>query len=241
MKTYIYRIFKSMFPDDGISAKAMCVMNTFVLDIFNDLMHRSVASLNADSSTTTTMSLKHVERAVAELLERDATELAKHAEFEGNSAVHRYNATFASAATMSRCERAAISFPIGRVHRELKEHSQCAVTSDAAVYLTAVLQYVCAELLEAAKTKTQQPRPSKRITPRDIQLGVRNDTELCALILRLAPNVTLPSWPSGVGASRKRKSAPSNRSRNRNRELVAFALALLVALVVVIVWFNQKF
>ena len=73
----------------------------------------------------------------------------------------------------TRTAKAGLIFPVGRVKRKLRE-SRCAkrISACAPVYLAAVLEYLTAEILEAAGCVAMEQK-RKRITPRHIQLGVR--------------------------------------------------------------------
>lgn len=84
--------------------------------------------------------------------------------------------------------RAGLQFPVARIHRYLKACNYAPrVSIGASVYITAVLEYLTAEILELAG-KIANDSKKMRITPRHILLAVRHDDELNSLL----QDVTIP-------------------------------------------------
>ncbi|XP_030299826.1 late histone H2A.2.2-like [Sparus aurata] len=84
--------------------------------------------------------------------------------------------------SVSRSTRAGITFPVGRIHRLLRKGNYAErVGNGSAVYLAAVLEYLCAEILELAGNACRDNK-KQRIAPRHILLAVKNDEELNKLL-----------------------------------------------------------
>ncbi len=96
---------------------------------------------------------------------------------------------------VSRSAKAGLQFPVGRVARYLKKGKYAErVGAGAPVYLAAVLEYLCAEVLELAGNAARDNKKS-RIVPRHVQLAIRNDEELSKLLgsVTIASGGVLPN------------------------------------------------
>ena len=97
--------------------------------------------------------------------------------------------------SQTRSSKAGLQFPVGRVHRYLRNGRYAArVGGGAPVYLAAVMEYLAAEVLELAGNAARDNGKS-RIVPRHIQLAVRNDEELNRLLsgITIASGGVLPN------------------------------------------------
>ena len=95
----------------------------------------------------------------------------------------------------SRSSKAGLQFPVGRIARYLKKGRYAErIGAGAPVYLAAVLEYLCAELLELAGNAARDNKKN-RIVPRHLQLAIRNDEELSKLLgsVTIASGGVLPN------------------------------------------------
>ena len=111
--------------------------------------------------------------------------------------------------------KAGLQFPVGRIGRYLKLGKYATrLGAGAPVYLAAVLEYLCAEILELAGNAARDNKKS-RIIPRHIQLAVRNDEELNKLLggVTIASGGVLPNIHA-VLLPKKTKSAKASASQD---------------------------
>ena len=112
--------------------------------------------------------------------------------------------------SVSRSAKAGLQFPVGRVARYLKAGKYATrVGAGAPVYLAAVMEYLCAEVLELAGNASRDNK-KKRIIPRHIQLAIRNDEELSKYL----GNVTIAS--GGVLPNVHNVLLPKGRTKKAN-------------------------
>jgi len=129
----------------------------------------------------------------------------------------------AGSKAQSRSARAGLQFPVGRISRFLRKGRYAArVGGGAPVYLSAVLEYLAAEILELAGNAARDNKRT-RITPRHIQLAVRNDEELNKLLggVTIASGGVLPNIHAILlpkkkpGEEKTATTAPASRSGSK--------------------------
>jgi histone H2A len=136
----------------------------------------------------------------------------------------------AGAKAQSRSSRAGLQFPVGRISRFLRKGRYAGrVGAGAPVYLAAVMEYLAAEILELAGNAARDNKRT-RITPRHIQLAIRNDEELNKLLggVTIASGGVLPNIhavllpkqkPSKEGAKpaapEKKKSSGTGKTKTK--------------------------
>lgn len=122
----------------------------------------------------------------------------------------------AKKSSTSRSKKAGLQFPVGRIHRFLKNNRYAErIGAGAPVYLAAVLEYLAAEVLELAGNAARDNKKS-RVIPRHIQLAVRNDEELNKLLANttIASGGVLPNIHSNLLPSKSSKKGGKSESQD---------------------------
>ena len=94
----------------------------------------------------------------------------------------RKSAKAAKSKAVTGSTKAGLIFPVGRINRMIKQGRYSERFGiGAGVFLAATLEYLASEMLEMAGEAANEAG-KKVITPRHLQLAVRNDEELCKLM-----------------------------------------------------------
>uniref|UniRef100_A0A183EAI4 Histone H2A n=1 Tax=Gongylonema pulchrum TaxID=637853 RepID=A0A183EAI4_9BILA len=79
---------------------------------------------------------------------------------------------------LSKSARAGLLFPVTRFHRLLRKGRYAKrISQSAAVYISAVIEYLSAEMLELSGNACRDNK-RQRLIPRHIVLAMKNDEEL---------------------------------------------------------------
>lgn len=110
------------------------------------------------------------------------------------------------AARDARSSRAGLQFPVGRVHRHLRQGRYAArVGAGAPVYMAAVLEYLAAEILELAGNASRDNK-KHRIVPRHIQLAGKENNNRRATELTRARKLIVFLFSPAAAQSATTKS-----------------------------------
>ena len=110
-------------------------------------------------------------------------EIARHAVAEGTKAVTKYRSNKGGPSSL----RTGLKFPVTFCCNQLKTRSGLHIGKGAGVYLTAVLEYLCAEVLELSGNAARASK-KKRIVPRHVMIAVHQEEELHRLFKGTIPH-----------------------------------------------------
>ncbi|KAK0399475.1 hypothetical protein QR680_003069 [Steinernema hermaphroditum] len=121
----------------------------------------------------------------------------------------------ASTQNVSRSHKAGLQFPVSRIHRMLRKGNYAQrIGSGAPVYLSAVLEYLVAEILELSGNAARDHKKT-RIAPRHITLAIRSDEELAKMCngVTISQGGVLPNVHSDLIPKPKGKKVHSKAQR----------------------------
>lgn len=123
-------------------------------------------------------------------------------------------------APVRRSQRAGITFPIGRVYTQMKKGKFAArVSGGAPVYLASVLEYLAKELMDISGKSAKDDKKT-RVTPRHINVAMRNDIEFRDLLqgVHIAQGGAIPYINAALFPSKKKKEKAKKPKKNDEKE-----------------------
>jgi histone H3/H4 len=227
--TFIYRVLTQVSGPVGVDNKKIGItkISVDIVDTFlQEMLYRIVteATSLARYNKRATISCREIQTAVA--LEF-TDEITKHCVSEGTKAIAKATRSNAEAAVRaagpdakkkngkeeSQSKKAGLTFPVGRIKRHMKVmRCSARLTASAPIYLAAVLEYLCAEVLEIAVYETEKHK-HLRITPRHLNDAIRADADLSVIV---GASVTIPH--AGVPSTFVR---PPPKKSKKNKDVNA--------------------
>ncbi len=258
----IKRILKQVSPSVKISQISIDNLNTFA-NVFLIAIIHEIAKIMQNNMFTPHKSkrkrrflrrsrARHVDRKIIKVRDVMAAvkivlpgELAKHAVYDGNKAVRKFQeynkererkkkniderrqlwlqGKRASFPRSSKSSKSGIVLSVSRVESILRENLPKNVSEEAPIYLTAVLEYLLAELLELSSNAVHVHHRIT-ITPTELSLITEMDDELNNLMTRLKfrfigggfENIS-PVYIDKINQPRKRKSRKRKSRKRKSR------------------------
>jgi len=222
-ETYISKVLKQVAAENGITSNAKQQLNSSLCVVARNLagMVRQLTYI----SNKKTMSDKEVFNATRLLLPGS---LGDRAMSHAQSSLEKFNTE--ETKHSARQQKAGILFPPSITEKFLRDFdfSKMMVTRLAPVYFAAVLEYLASYLLERSSALANGEKHI-RITIRDLELSVRQDSELTLLWERcnlsfigggVVPNIhpsLLVKKPRKKRKAAGDKSAPTKKGGHRFR------------------------
>jgi histone H2A len=182
---YIDIVRHQVHPDFSISRRAVLVIDNLLQDLMQKI--GSIAGELVRKEKKQTLTDRDIKAACSFFF---PGQLAKHSIMGGSKSVDNILGVMderdrvgikminGKPVKNKRSTMCGLSFPVGRIETYLRKGCYAKrVGSMSAPFMAAVLEYMCAEILELAGNDARNRR-KRRITPRCIGLGIRNDQEL---------------------------------------------------------------
>jgi histone H3/H4 len=185
---YINVILQQVHPDMRISSDAKSQINYFLNIIAVEIIKqanyiKSKQMYNSLSRATDKgiLSPRIIQTSLRYIIGNN--EITKHAISEGTKAVIKYTNYYKPSKSKKRIrdsQKAGLVFSTSKVRQIIKHNTKFKISDTTAIYLTAVLEYIAAELLEISGNSAIKNK-RKTIIPRDVFLITENDNEFKSL------------------------------------------------------------
>merc|ERR1711909_139868 len=118
-----------------------------------------------------------------------------------------YKANAEKTAKTTKAVQAGLQFPVNRMRRKMRASLKAKVTREASIYMAAILEYCCAEVVELAGEQAISKK-KKRIMPRHVMMAMKGDEEISKLVGQTTLIASAGSMPTGVHPSLKSANLP---------------------------------
>lgn len=174
---HIAGMIDTIHGDKPIAAQAMSLIDQMLVQTLSHIAAQ-IQSKNVEEVTR--------DSAAAAVAAVFADEFARHAASEGQRAVTKGNDPKAVGATIEK--RAGLTFPTDLIRTTLSNSNpNWKIHLDAVLYITAAIEYLCAEIVEVSGTAAAS---SSRIEPRHVVDEKNKSPEL----QKMFPNVALSDY-----------------------------------------------
>jgi histone H3/H4 len=169
---YIKIVLKQVHPDSSITKDGINEVNRLLHNLAERLI-KDVDNQLHDPTINQIITDSLIRNSVRNIMGK---ELAKHAVSEGAKAVTKLNAYKIN----NQDPVAVLTFSISTSQTLINNYSGNVTDDSAATYMTAVLEYITAEILELSG-RVAKNKKCVRIKPQFIAIAISNDDELYEL------------------------------------------------------------
>ena len=200
---YILKVLKQIHPDLNLSKNVKSQINSFLNVLGEKIAEKSSFLSNSSMSVIKrktkkeslekpvnknkqhTIRIKDIQSASA-IIFGLYNLLYTHAKSEGTKAVNKYLLTTSGSKTehISRTKRAKLLFSVSRVEKMLRMSHNGRVANLACVYLSAILEYITAEILELAGNNSKLLKRTT-ISSRSLMHIMQDDEEINNLTTKI--------------------------------------------------------
>lgn len=193
LDTYIKRVLQQVHPRLRLSNTSIEILNSMLCSIAKNIVKGANELCRMNKSAT--IDIRKIELAMEIFL---PGELSRHAKNEGIKALDKYsnfrvNSQGGRNLPVRMEKKAGLQFSVSKIQKLILIHRNSYRSNTGkfkpvrisqtktAIYLAAVLEYLCAEILELSGNSATDRR-NEKVQPRDIQLACRSDEELHYLL-----------------------------------------------------------
>jgi histone H2A len=215
--TFIEQLKKAVSPDNGMTEEAKSTFDNFIKMVINKINHHTDIVLRhtkVGQKTKSTVTAREVKSAVWLTVKGQLAEIAVE---QGEKAVLNFNAYKSGGETSSIQSKADLYFPVTRIKERFMRTQLSAnrIGNDAAVFLTAVVEYLTGELVKLSAKQADMEK-KKRIKEKHIKRAVLSDLELHELTEdAVIGGGTLPPVRKPKTSAKRKSGSPKRKSGSK--------------------------